>query len=220
MEPKAQSNHHRFYVRLHKVPDTRRWGLLVGDAVHNMRSALDHLVYALAIRVTGQDPPPDFNRLQYVVVDDPSHWEGQLRHLKPLNDEMRELIESVQPYKASPLDRMKYDVLRWLREIDDADKHRAIRPVFIVPAGFEAILHAITEGPMTVHAPLAPIEDGATLFTVSGEAVTDVEDDIKSALGIGVEVVPHVPVQLHVVLDQIFERVVGVARQFRERFLV
>jgi hypothetical protein len=218
-EPKGQSTHHRIYVRLHEVPDVRRWGLLLGDAVHNMRSALDHLVYALAIRVTGQDPPPGFDRLQFVIVDDPSDWKGQMWHLKPLSDEMRALIESVQPYKTTPLDRVQYDLLRWLRELDDADKHRVIRPVFIAPAGFEAILRTITEGPMTIHAPLALIEDEATIFTVAGEAITEVEDEIKVALGIGIEVVPKAPLLLHVALDQMFNRVVDVARQFREGFL-
>ncbi len=219
-EPKGQSTHHRIYVRLHRVPDVRRWGLLSGDAVHNMRSALDHLVYTMAIRVSGQDPPPDFNRLQFVILDDPTHWAGQLWHLKPLSDEMRALMESIQPYKATPLERVQYDLLRWLRELDDADKHRAIRPVFIAPAGFQAILRTVTEGTMTINAPLAPIEDKATIFSVAGAAITEVEDEIKIALGIGIELVPKAPVLLHVALDQIFNRVVDVARQFSERFLI
>ncbi len=219
-EPIGPSSYHRIYVRLHKVPNVRRWGVLLGDAVHNLRSALDHLVYALAIRVTGQDPPPGFDHLQFVIVDEPSDWNGQMWHLKPLSDEIRSLIASVQPYTTNPLGRVPYDSLRWLRELDDADKHRMIRPVFIAPAGFEAILRTITEGSMTIHAPLAPIEDKATIFTVTGEAITEVEDEIKVALGIAIEVVPKVPVLLHVALDQMFNRVVDVARQFRESFLI
>jgi hypothetical protein len=220
-EPKGQSTHHRLYVRLHEVPDVRRWGLLFGDAVHNLRSALDHLVYAGAIRVSGQDPPPDFNVLQFVIADDEPRWASGLYHLKvpPLSEEMRTFVKSVQPYEASGVDRVQYDFLRWLRDLDDADKHRAIRPVFIVPAAVEAFVRCITSGSATFHMPLVPIEDEATLMTVSGEAVTEVEDDIKVALAIGVEIIPQAPTSVDAALDQMFQRVVGVTQQFRDRFL-
>jgi hypothetical protein len=33
------------------------WGVLVGDFIHNLRSALDHLVWQLVIHETGNPPP-------------------------------------------------------------------------------------------------------------------------------------------------------------------
>jgi hypothetical protein len=45
-----------------------RWSLMIGDTVHNLRSALDHLVYAIAVHQTGQNPPPDENILAFPIL--------------------------------------------------------------------------------------------------------------------------------------------------------
>ena len=223
-EPEGQATHHRIYVNLHKIPDVRRWGLLLGDAVHNMRSALDHVVYAGAIRVTGQDPPPDERRLQFVIVDDPSsEWSKQAWHMAPLSDEMRAFIRGVQPDRSSDPNGYQLNPLRWIRDLDDADKHRAIRPVFVLPAGFQGYVRTITGGKMTINMPLAPIDDKATLLEISGEAVTEVERSMSVVLGIGISVMPEHPKGprlIYEALDLMFNAVVDVAKQFRERFLV
>lgn len=223
-DPEGQATHHRIYVNLHKIPDVRRWGLLLGDAVHNMRSALDHLVYAGAIRVTGQNPPPDERKLQFVIVDDPlSEWAKQAWHMGPLSDEMRAFIKGVQPDKSSDPNGYQLNLLRWIRDLDDADKHRAIRPIFVLPAGFQGYVRTITGGKMTVNMPLAPIEDKATLLEISGEAVTEVERNMTAVLGIGVSVIaehPNRPRLVHEALDLMFNAVVDLAKQFRERFLI
>jgi len=227
-EPEGQSMHHRIYVRLHKAPDVKRWGLLLGDAVHNMRSALDHLVYAGAIRVTGQNPPPDERKLQFVIVDAPGDWSStqQQRHMRPLTDEMRTFIEGVQPYKSSDQndpDGYQLHLLRWVRELDDSDKHRAIRPVFIAPGAFQGYVRTTTPGTVTFHMPLTPIEDEATLMNISGEAITEVERNMAAVLGIGISVIPEHPERprlIHEAFDLMFNCVAGVAQQFRERFLV
>jgi hypothetical protein len=216
-EPKGQSTHHRLNVRLHRVPDVRRWGLLFGDAVNNLRSSLDHLVYALAIRASGQDPPPDSNRLQFLILDDPSAWQAQSRRrLGPLSDQMRTAIEAVQPYKLGSQNLAHSSVLWWIGELDNAAKHRMIRPVFIAPAGFEAIVRTLTAGPMTVTTPLAPIQDQATILEISGEAVTEVEDEVKVALGIGIEV-RGTSVLLHDALDKMFDRTVEISAELRKQ---
>jgi hypothetical protein len=49
---------HACYLRLAKEPLLERWGLLLGDGIHNLRCALDLAVYELAIRESGEDPPP------------------------------------------------------------------------------------------------------------------------------------------------------------------
>jgi hypothetical protein len=36
---------HQFSLRFELQSDTLRWALLLGDALHNMRCALDHIVY-------------------------------------------------------------------------------------------------------------------------------------------------------------------------------
>lgn len=52
-EPETQA----VVYRIERMPEVRdSWGLLVGDAVHNMRCALDHLWWRLAIEHLGREP--------------------------------------------------------------------------------------------------------------------------------------------------------------------
>src|SRR5947208_6882158 len=44
-----------------------RWSLICGDAIHNLRSALDHLIYAVAVREFKSDPPPNERNLQFPI---------------------------------------------------------------------------------------------------------------------------------------------------------
>lgn len=44
-----------FYIH-DLVPPDPDWGLIIGDCIHNLRSALDHLAYQLAILGQGGDP--------------------------------------------------------------------------------------------------------------------------------------------------------------------
>jgi len=132
---------------------------------------------------------------------------------------MRALIESVQPYKLGSVDALQLHLLRWLRELDDADKHRAIRPVFLIPAGFESVVRTVTAGKVTLNWPLVPIRDNSTLCEITGDAVTEIESPVESILTIGLSVIPEHPEHpraIHDVLDSMFNAVVYVAQQFRE----
>jgi hypothetical protein len=222
-EPKGQSTHHRIYVRLRNAPDRRRWGLLLGDAVHNMRSALDHLIYAVAIRVSGQDPPPGFDRLQFVIIDSPLAWKAQAGMHLPTDYKVRAVVKSVQPFKVSGTSEAHRDPLWWVCTLDNTDKHRLIKPVFAFSWRHEAILRTVTGGRMTITAHVAPIEHEATLLTISGEAITEVEDDLKADVDVGIDLatthpkLPPVPVRF--ALDQMFERTCNLCGQFRAQFL-
>jgi hypothetical protein len=46
--PNTDNTEHRFYVSLDVQPPLVRWGILIGDSVHNLRSALDHPAWQLA----------------------------------------------------------------------------------------------------------------------------------------------------------------------------
>jgi len=45
-------------VRERQRPHREEWGAILGDAVHNLRSALDHLVWELTKQNQGGEPPP------------------------------------------------------------------------------------------------------------------------------------------------------------------
>lgn len=62
----------KHFVRLGKapiVPD--RIPAIGSDAIHYLRSALEHLVYRLAILESGQDPPPKHDKLGFPIAETP-----------------------------------------------------------------------------------------------------------------------------------------------------
>jgi hypothetical protein len=61
---------HSLVVEIKKHPPLDRWSLVAGDCVHNLRSTLDALVYALAVRQSGPTLHPTRKRFnsQLLIV--------------------------------------------------------------------------------------------------------------------------------------------------------
>src|SRR5260221_254169 len=62
-------------------PDQRRWlGILIGDVIHQLRSSLDHLVYALATR-DGRTLPTkgQLRDLEFLIRKDRQHFASDWR---------------------------------------------------------------------------------------------------------------------------------------------
>lgn len=106
-------------------------GLILGDAIHNLRSSLDHMVVALAeagaqaqgITMTAEQ----IARLQFPVVRTKTDFtnqinRGRLLHVYPA---AQAYIESRQVYKADQ-QLLQRDLLTELTELDNTDKHRAL----------------------------------------------------------------------------------------------
>ena len=79
-------------------PPLQRWSLITGDCIHNLRAALDHVVYALAVCESRSDPPPDQNLLQFPIADDAEGFNKQRWRIKSLNIGAQTEIERMQPY--------------------------------------------------------------------------------------------------------------------------
>jgi hypothetical protein len=104
------------------VPD--EWSLVIGELAHNARSALDALVYQLALlkhkrydAIPGKPQFPIF--LERAGYESPRDAKGMIRALNP---EHRALIEREQPYNGLKTD----DPLWWLHDINNSDKHRLV----------------------------------------------------------------------------------------------
>ena len=134
-----------FEVRTHRDPEgctfvvgvefsrpapLQEWALLLGDAVHNWRSALDHAVYAMAIHDSGTNPPPGDDKIMFPVAESEADFLGQAgRRLAALSQESIDAVESVQPYNRPN----SQPGLRRLAALDNEDKHRSIRVVAVAP---------------------------------------------------------------------------------------
>lgn len=119
------------------------WGLIVGDAVHNMRSALDHLAWALAVRHLGGVQPTDRNivrDIQFPVVSKADDWPTHrfLKHMEPADVDK---LEQYQPFKYTSAGRFILKLqrvgaiecpLEALADLSNADKHRVIQVLYVL----------------------------------------------------------------------------------------
>jgi hypothetical protein len=114
-----------------------RASLLFGDGIHNLRSALDHLVYTLAL-VHKNGKIEDPRRLAFPITDSEKDWRGQVYRLKEISAEDRTIIEWYQPYNALARGGQPVGsptLLGYLRDLDDWDKHRLLTPVVVPGSG-------------------------------------------------------------------------------------
>ena len=87
---------------------------IVGDAVNNLRSALDYLVYELAKHNEGKE----VRNTQFVIARSTREFEDQKKtRLKGLTERQVDIIRNVQPYQGVTWTEL-------LRDISNPDKHR------------------------------------------------------------------------------------------------
>jgi hypothetical protein len=102
----------------------QRFGVVAGELVHNLRSALDHLVSQLALLQT--DDPSD--RLQFPIYESsPRDWQTiAADRLTDVPEAAVDLIESQQPFHRDTSERVRGHALAVVRALSNEDKHRVI----------------------------------------------------------------------------------------------
>ncbi len=133
-----KSGKYVYRVRVSGPPPSDDWGIYIGEIAHNLRSALDHLVYQLALLQTEPKTVAADHRLQFPIFL--LHRSSDKRKgtfdskgktmIKLLRPEHQALIERLQPYHAGSRPRREHP-LYWLEEINNTDKHRLIQVVGI-----------------------------------------------------------------------------------------
>ncbi len=109
------------------------WGVRIGDCVHNLRSALDHAVWQLAlIHLQRQPTDKEARKIQFPIENTCKGFNDAA--VRPyLSDEHFRWLDQYQPYKTG--DRAPYHKLAVLRELSNTDKHRVVYAAAVVPAG-------------------------------------------------------------------------------------
>lgn len=130
-----ETGHHVLYAQI-KEPIEPEWPLLAGDAVHNLRSALDHLAFDMLRRHHGGSLSDALmESSEFPVIGTISPRTGQTRttpdndfdslvgrNLGTIPDALREALRDLQPYKRGP-DFASHEI--WLvHDLDRVDKHR------------------------------------------------------------------------------------------------
>lgn len=134
---RAGADHIIVWERYTEAPES--FGLIAGDAIHNLRSSLDHMAVALAvagatakgITMTAEEEA----RIQFPIVATHQQFANQLNgsRLLHVDPAAQAFIEARQPYNSNP-GAPKMAPLSIVSDLDNADKHRALTVAGLSPA--------------------------------------------------------------------------------------
>jgi hypothetical protein len=111
----TQIEYRCFAVERERMPD--HWPLLAGEAIQNLRSSLDHFVFA----ASGCE-----DHTQFPIFTDPLKFGRKARGMLPgIPTATRESIERSQPYHEAP-EAPAMAALEQLRTLSNLDKHRVL----------------------------------------------------------------------------------------------
>jgi hypothetical protein len=111
----------RIYKVINIPPIPEDIPLITGDAVHNIRSALDHLAHALMV-LSKRSPGP-FDRVQFPIAVNSKKFETVKTRIKGARPEAIKAIEGIEPYGGGA-----GEILWHLHSLDIIDKHRLLIP--------------------------------------------------------------------------------------------
>lgn len=125
--------------------------LLLGEALYQLRSALDSCIYQASIYASGKNPPHDENKLEFPICGDRKEFPALAkRRLFALPKNVQDAIEKMQPYNTPslPPEDLIRNVNRTLGILNDLarkDRHRKlhvvgswiadVQPQFDLPSG-------------------------------------------------------------------------------------
>lgn len=125
-----------------KVP-LLEWSSRFGDAVHNLRAALDLLTFELChIDGTGPEKP---KQVSFPVLDDSRKWDKQTRTLSSIPLSFLQRIADVQPWHTED---PSTHLLTLITALDNLDKHRSTVGMLTMPGRLAPPrLHPMPEDP-------------------------------------------------------------------------
>jgi len=169
-------------------------GLLIGDCLHNMRSALDNLVYDLAIAHRGSPLSKSIARnSQFPIFKDCGDFmRTGMDQIRGIHPDAKAVIKGLQPYHRG--DKFAYHRLWMLRELSNADKHRLLHPTLLQPAAMGYFPDEVDVSDITWT--LGPVDNGAEIarYPFSGEPGTEM--DVKARFTFRVGFRPGLPLPI------------------------
>jgi hypothetical protein len=129
-EPKPEDEWTTFYYGTVKPPDPM-WGTMLGDYIHNVRSALDNLVCAMIRR---NDPDHSLEHAAFPAYEGRKKWNAEIVNReadgRPPTDgvtsDVLAAIERSQPYHIQGVAARRRAPLLLLQTASNLDKHRIL----------------------------------------------------------------------------------------------
>jgi hypothetical protein len=110
-------------VSVPTFPDA--WSTIIGDAIQDIRAALEYLVYELICLETGCY----WEGSQFPIATDPTkHGTNGRQTIQKLGRHWK-VIETYQPYDTGPATSLQTMAFKYLQTFSNQDKHRLLVPV-------------------------------------------------------------------------------------------
>lgn len=129
MEDDGEGN---LYIEVDESFPGDQLALHFGEMLYQLRAALDSLVYEVAVLDSGSNPPPDAEKLEFLIRASEASFDQGARKIAPLSDQHRDMIRSVQPYDLPGRGEGEAVIARVFKELNDLarkDRHRGLRVV-------------------------------------------------------------------------------------------
>jgi hypothetical protein len=165
-----------------EMPDTQRWGLIFGDFVHCLRSALDHLLYAISVDELKADPPPNERKIMMLLKRSEQGFRDARYRIEDLGPEVQARVESLQPYPGS-----NNLLLGLLDDLDIRDKHRLLNVILVGLDEAIGLISGLIPGQeCQIDASRKPLEDQTPIFTLTLDRPNpDVKVEGSLFIGVG-----------------------------------
>jgi hypothetical protein len=123
-------------LKLKARPPVLDWGVLIGDALHNMRSGLDQLAWVL-----GGNPPRNPKTSEFPIYIDAEKFKAKgLKAIRGVPAPARKVMVGVQPCERRKTAKSRErDPLWVLHELSNEDKHRLLHLGAIIAANRASI---------------------------------------------------------------------------------
>jgi len=119
--------------RIGPAPNLKRWGLIIGDCVTNLRATLDYLIFAIAGLPTSPNPDKR-DKAAFIITGshgDFSNWSrGKLASVP---DSVRDSVLSFQPFNRVSNPKIP-SLLGVLAELANGNKHKVLTVVLTTPS--------------------------------------------------------------------------------------
>jgi hypothetical protein len=180
--------------------------MILGDCIHNLRCALDHLIYALP-RAPGADPRwEDWS--QFPICDDSGRFASKHgRDLCGVDPAAIRAIEDMQPYYGGNL--VEGHPLWYLRELSNLDKHRLAHLAWYEPANAKIEMQKPVTGTAYIVFATGSLQHGDTVAKIYFSDPAPRGFDIQISITFGITIRDITPaIGINAVLERIYERVV------------
>jgi hypothetical protein len=122
----AKQSKYLFRLNILQTLPQARWATIIGDCVHNVRSALDYIAWRLA----GSDLTD--TKTMFPIYNAPEKFHDVEWRLRRIHEGARAEIRKLQPYgRSDPVSRLLWA----LQELDARDKHKLLAMTAAMPQG-------------------------------------------------------------------------------------